>query len=232
MIRTLLLLLAATPLISAAASGADGELTPEILAGRRQSYKRDDVRFNALAANPIDSLALNRGAVDANDKHFSQRIRFKGVTDQHQSGRCWLFAGLNTLRPSIIAKNNLDCFEFSEGYLQFWDKLEKSNLYLEYMIELRDTDPLDRDWEAVHKWTLDDGGWWQSVVALVNKYGVVPKEAMPTTATSENTGTLNKILERKLHVDAAKMHEMHRAGSDVNALRAYKRQAMAQVYRI
>lgn len=231
MIRTLLLLLAATPFISAAAD-ADGGLTPEILQNLRQSYKRDDVRFNALAANPIDSLALNRNVVAAHDKHFSHRIRFKGVTDQHQSGRCWLFAGLNTLRPAIIAKQNLDGFEFSESYLQFWDKLEKANLYLEYMIELRDADPLSRDWEAVHEWTLSDGGWWQFVVALVSKYGVVPKEAMPTTATSESTGTLNNILERKLHVDAAKMHEMHRAGSDVNALRAYKQRAITEVYRI
>ena len=231
MIRPLLLLLAVTSLLPAA-SGADGGLTPEILARLRQSYQRDEVRINALAANPIDSLVLNRSVVAAHDKHFSHRIRFKGVTDQHQSGRCWLFAGLNTLRPAIIAKNGLDAFEFSQSYLQFWDKLEKSNLYLEYMIELRDTDPLDREWEAVHKWTLDDGGWWQYVVALVSKYGVVPKEAMPTTATSESTGTLNKILERKLHVDAAKMHQMHRAGAEAKALRAYKQQAMTEVYRI
>jgi len=231
MIRSLLLLLVVTSFLPAALA-ADGGLTPEILDSLRQSYRRDEVRVNALAGNPIDSLVMNKSVLDAHDTHFSHRIRFKGVTDQHQSGRCWLFAGLNTLRPAIIAKNGLDGFEFSESYLQFWDKLEKSNLYLEYMIELRDTDPLDREWEAVHKWTLDDGGWWQFVVALVGKYGVVPKDAMPTTATSENTTTLNKVLERKLHVDAAKMHEMHRAGSDVNALRAYKNQAMAEVYRI
>lgn len=231
MIRALLLLLSLASFLPAA-SGADGGLTPEILNHLRQSYQRDEVRINALAANPIDSLVLNRSVVAAHDKHFSHRIRFKGVTDQHQSGRCWLFAGLNTLRPAIIAKHNLDGFEFSQSYLQFWDKLEKSNLYLEYMIELRDTDPLDRDWEAVHKWTLDDGGWWQYVVALVSKYGVVPKDAMPTTATSEATGTLNKILERKLHVDAAKLHELHRAGSNVNSLRAYKQQAITEVYRI
>lgn len=214
------------------ASRADGGLTPEIIDNLRQSYQRDEVRANALAANPIDSLVMNRKVLDAHDTHFSHRIRFKGVTNQNQSGRCWLFAGLNTLRPAIIAKHGLDGFEFSESYLQFWDKLEKSNLYLEYMIELRDTDPLDREWEAVHDWTLSDGGWWQFVVALVGKYGVVPKDAMPATATSENTGTLNKILERKLHVDAAKMHEMHRAGADVNPLRTYKNQAMAEVYRI
>ena len=102
-----------------AAPDAEGGLTPEILEDLRQSYKRDDVRFNALASNSIDALVLNRSVLDAHDTHFSHRIRFKGVTDQHQSGRFWLFAGLNTLRPAIIAKNNLDGFEFSESYLQF-----------------------------------------------------------------------------------------------------------------
>ena len=231
MIRTLLLILALTSFLPAV-RGADGGLTPEFLDSLRQSYQQNDVRFNALAANPINDLVLNRSVVDAHDTHFTYRIRFKGVTDQHQSGRCWLFAGLNTLRPAIIAKNDLDEFEFSETYLQFWDKLEKANLYLEYMIELRNADPLDREWEAVQKMTLDDGGWWQSVVALVDKYGVVPKEAMPATTASDNTDTLNTILERKLHVDGAKIRELARAGSDLKALRAYKQQALAEVYRI
>ena len=231
MIRTLLLILALTSFLPAV-RGADGGLTPEFLDSLRQSYQQNDVRFNALAANPINDLVLNRSVVDAHDTHFTYRIRFKGVTDQHQSGRCWLFAGLNTLRPAIIARNDLDEFEFSETYLQFWDKLEKANLYLEYMIELRDADPLDREWEAVQKMTLDDGGWWQSVVALVDKYGVVPKEAMPATTASDNTDTLNTILERKLHVDGAKIRELARAGSDLKALRAYKQQALAEVYRI
>ena len=231
MIRTLLLILATASFLPAARA-ADGGLTPDFLDSLRQSYQRDDVRFNALAANPINALALNRSVVDANDTHFSHRIKFKGVTDQHSSGRCWLFAGLNTLRPAIIAKHNLDEFEFSETYLQFWDKLEKANLYLEYMIELRDTDPLDRDWEAVQKFTIDDGGWWQGVVALVAKYGVVPKEAMPATTASDNTDTLNTILTRKLHVDGAKIRELNRGGADLNALRAYKKQALVEVYRI
>lgn len=229
--RSLFLVLATMSLLPAA-RGADGGLTPEFLDSLRQSYKPDEVRFNALAANPINDLVLNRSVVDAHDTHFTYRIRFKGVTDQHHAGTCWLFAGLNTLRPAIIAKNKLDEFEFSETYLQFWDKLEKANLYLEYMIELRNADPLDREWEAVQKMTLDDGGWWQSVVALVGKYGVVPKEAMPATTASDNTDTLNKILERKLHVDGAKIRELARAGSDVNALRAYKQQALVEVYRI
>ena len=231
MIRTLLLILAVTSFLPAVWA-AEGGLTPDFLESLRQSYKRDEVRFNALAANPINSLALNRSLVDAHDMHFSHRIKFKGITDQHSSGRCWMFAGLNTLRPALIAKLDVDGFEFSESYLQFWDKLEKANLYLEEMIELRDADQLGREWEAVQKLTVDDGGFWQNVVALVGKYGVVPKETMPATVASDNTETLNKILNSKLHADGAKIRELFRAGSDVNSLRAFKQQALVEIYRI
>ena len=67
MIRALLLLLSLASFLPAA-SGADGGLTPEILNHLRQSYQRDEVRINALAANPIDSLVLNRSVVAAHDK--------------------------------------------------------------------------------------------------------------------------------------------------------------------
>ena len=208
MIRTLLLILAVTSFLPAVWA-AEGGLTPDFLESLRQSYKRDEVRFNALAANPINSLALNRSLVDAHDMHFSHRIKFKGITDQHSSGRCWMFAGLNTLRPAIIAKLDVDGFEFSESYLQFWDKLEKANLYLEEMIELRDADQLGREWEAVQKLTVDDGGFWQNVVALVGKYGVVPKETMPATVASDNTETLNKILNSKLDRKSTRLNSSH-----------------------
>ena len=84
------------------------------------------------------------------------------------------------------------------AYLQFWDKLEKSNLYLEAVIEMRETDPLDREWQLVNEWMVGDGGWWNYVTGLIEKYGVVPAGAMPETHSSNNTRTMNKVLERLL----------------------------------
>ena len=211
-----------------------GALTPEFLRDLREGYvmsREDRALHNAVTNNAIDALALNRDAVRGEDGHFSHRIRREGVTDQKQSGRCWMFAGLNTLRPQVIREHRMESFEFSTAYLQFWDKMEKSNLYLESVIELREADFLDRDWELVNRHGVEEGGWWNFLVALVGKYGVVPLSAMPETKSSSETRTLNEILGRLLRRCAARIMELHADGSELDRLREEKAAALKEIYR-
>ena len=93
--------------------------------------------YNSITNKDIRDLALNREIVRNHDKLFSHKIDVKGITNQKSSGRCWLFAGLNSLRYAVIDKHKLDEFEFSQIYFTFWDKLEKSNTFLEYIIDFR-----------------------------------------------------------------------------------------------
>lgn len=216
------------------AEDAEGVLTQDFLKDLRERYvmsREDRALHNAVTNNAIDSLALNRDAVRGEDEHFSHRIKREGVTDQKQSGRCWMFAGLNTLRPRLMREHKVESFEFSTAYLQFWDKMEKSNLYLESVIELRHADFMDRDWELVNRHAVEEGGWWNYLTALMDKYGVVPLSAMPETKSSSDTKTLNEILGRLLRRHASRMMELHENGADVDALRAEKASALSAVYR-
>jgi bleomycin hydrolase len=216
------------------AAAVPGELSPALLEDLRESFEMDDetrVRHNAVANNSINDLALNRGIIAGQDGHFSHKIDFKGITNQKASGRCWLFAGLNTMRPKVIREKKLPEFEFSVAYLQFWDKMEKANLFLETMIEMRETSYLDREWEHVLKWTMGDGGWWNFVVDLIEKYGVVPKDVMPETQSSENTKVMNAILDRKLQADTVTIRKMHADGASVDELRAFKERSLKEIYR-
>jgi bleomycin hydrolase len=217
------------------AAQSSGELTPDFLTKLQEGYvmgPADRACHNAVTNNPVNSLALNRDAVrDGGDRHFSHRIKSGEITNQKQSGRCWMFAGLNTLRPQVIREHNMTDFHFSTAYLQFWDKMEKANLYLESVIELRDADFLDREWEMVNKWSLEDGGWWNYLAGLVEKYGVVPLSAMPETHASTNTRFLNQILGRLVRVHGVKIVKLHAEGAAVDALRAEKEKAMRDVYR-
>jgi bleomycin hydrolase len=212
-----------------------GELTPAQLASLRQGYRMsesDRACHHAVSNNPAKALALNRGLLRGDDGHFSHKIHSKGITNQRQSGRCWMFAGLNILRPQVIREHGMEEFEFSAAFLQFWDKLEKSNLYLESVLELRAVDFLDREWELVNKWAMEDGGWWNYLVALVEKYGVVPQAAMPETHASSNTATLNEVLGRLLRARAARLLEHHAAGAGLDELRDQKQAVLAEVYRL
>jgi len=89
---------------------------------------------NAITNNPIKNLVLNRENVGKTDHFFKYKIKVDAITDQKNSGRCWMFTSLNTYRPKVKEKFNLNSFEFSESYLYFWDILEKANLFLENAI--------------------------------------------------------------------------------------------------
>lgn len=60
----------------------------------------------------------------------------KPVTNQKNSGRCWIFACLNVIRLPFIKFHNLEDFEFSQGYLFFWDKIERCNFFLNTVVEV------------------------------------------------------------------------------------------------
>lgn len=122
-------------------SNEEGALTPDVIRQVRQSFEMDAptrALMNALTNNDIKKLALNREMYVAHDNLFNHKIKTKGVTNQKKSGRCWLFAGLNIMRPKVMEKYNLKEFEFSQPYLFFWDKFEKANTFLELIIETRD----------------------------------------------------------------------------------------------
>ena len=212
----------------------NGALTPEFLSTLRDGYEMsadDLVRHNAITNNEINKLALNRQVIAGEDGQFSHKIKTKGITNQKASGRCWMFAGFNVMRPKVIHEQGLESFEFSTSYLQFWDKMEKSNLYLEDIIDLRDADRLDREWLLVNEWMVGDGGWWNYVVDLVGKYGVVPASVMPETHSSENTRTMNLVLERLLRAQANGILEAAKTGASVEDLRKLKKKGLAEVYR-
>ena len=136
------------------------------------------------------------------------------------------------MRPIVMEKHKLGSFEFSQNYLAFWDKMEKANCFLEHMIEFRDRDLLDREMEILLRDPIPDGGWWEYVVDLIKKYGVVPKDIMPETNSSEKTDMMNGLMGRKLRIDAVKIREMASSGSTVESLRGEKEKMLGEIYRM
>ena len=132
--RILFVLLAATAINAM----AQKEITTDMLRDLRASYKSvgaDKALDNAVAANDLKVLALNTESNTEFDTHFSNKVNSKGITNQKGSGRCWLFSALNVLRAPMIAKHNLGAFTFSQSYCFFYDQLEKSNLFLQAIID-------------------------------------------------------------------------------------------------
>ena len=71
---------------------------------------------NILTQNSdITSLARNLSANGNLDNYFKYEVDVKGITNQRSSGRCWLFASLNELRPVAAKKFNVKEFYFSQN---------------------------------------------------------------------------------------------------------------------
>ena len=229
------------------AGSPDGGISTEMMSRLKTAYKAspaDKAMKNALAGTSIAVLARNSENAAMIDTHFSDRVRTKGITDQKSSGRCWLFTGLNVLRAKMIDKYNLPGFEFSQNYLFFYDQLEKSNLFLQGIIDTRDLPAEDRmvDWLFSHP--LSDGGQFTGVSNLIMKYGVVPSEAMPETFSSNNTSQMSSLITMKLREDGLKLREMYQdalAGRktlkkselqsvDASMMKA-KEQSLSEIYR-
>lgn len=188
---------------------------------------------NALSGNAnIRSLVLNREKQGKIDHYFKYRVEVKGITDQKQSGRCWMFTSMNVLRPGIIKKYNIDDFDFSHNYLYFYDMIEKSNLFLENIIRTAQADIDDREVAFYFSAPVGDGGVWNLYYNIATKYGVVPAQVMPETEHANNTSQMVSLVNESLRRSGMEIRHMAQNGSKVAKLREQKMTALKSVYRI
>ena len=92
-------------LLSVSVMAQKGGLTKAALSEIRKGYEgtaTDKALRNAMNNASLPVLAKNAERSVMIDTHFSDMVKTKGRTNQKQSGRCWLFTGLNVLRASTI----------------------------------------------------------------------------------------------------------------------------------
>ncbi len=187
---------------------------------------------NAVTRNGVDDIALDNRVVFNADHTFSITLDDWGVTDQKQTGRCWMFAGLNLLRFSARQVLGVKEFEFSQNYVMFWDKLERANYFFEAIIATAERDVDDRTVAFLLDGPASDGGQWNMFISLVRKHGLVPKALMPETNSSSNSRRMNAVLRSKLREGARRLRGMCAEAASNETLRSVKDEYLESVYRI
>ena len=217
------------------AQDKSGGISPKMLDEIKQSYQgtpADKALRNAIGSVDIQKLSLNQENQQAMDTHFSVKVNSKGITDQKSSGRCWLFTGLNVMRAKAIAKYGMNSFEFSEVYPFFWDQLEKANLFLQNIINTGNKPMDDKTVEWLFKNPLSDGGTFTGVADIVGKYGLVPKEVMPETNSSNKTAKMANLISLKLKEYALELRKMVADKAKPAAIEKAKTNMLGTVYRM
>ena len=231
----LLLCLGSSATALHAQASKDGAITPKLLEELRQSEPKSSTEkalHNAIAVQGMQDFFINNQRPRSIEDKFSVEVQSSGIADQKQSGRCWLFTGLNVLRAQMMTREKSGTFFFSQNYSFFWDQLEKSNLFLEGIIETRKLPINDAKVEWLFKNPINDGGQFTGISDNLYKYGVVPAEIMPETASSSNTKLLGKMLARTLRQTGIQLRKASEKGESLAQLRKRKEDGLKKVYRL
>ncbi len=186
----------------------------------------------ALQNKQFKDVFVNKEILKHHDKYFTHEIKTGRITDQKSTGRCWLYAGLNAIRPDIVKKVNIQDFEFSENYLYFWDKMEKANKFLEMVIARTGENIRSRKFQRLLGNPIEDGGYWQNFVDLIKKYGCVPYEAMPEVESNHNSRQMLANINFQLRYYAYKLKEMNDNGKSKEELRQAKKEYLKNIYKM
>lgn len=223
----------------------DGSLTLGHVASWEAAAQNDSkvhLARTILSQSDIRSVLTSRASRITDQHIFNNVVDFKTgpITNQKSSGRCWLFATTNVIRYGIMKRFKLKDFQLSQSYLFFWDKLNKSNYYLELMIQHADLPIDDRLITHLSGDLISDGGQWDMSVNLIEKYGLVPQAIYPESTHSSLSGPLNSLLKTKLREHAlilrdlaASLRGAHiREETVIATLRAKKEALMKEIYNI
>lgn len=204
-----------------------------------KKFKKDynDNLSNKVIEKAVAKVGLNDSCEDPTLKRrhnfvFSNTTKRGEITNQKISGRCWMFSALNAARVDTMSKLKLKTFEFSQNYTLFYDKLEKSNYFLESILETSKEKLDSRIVMHLLSNPIQDGGQWDMFSGLLEKYGIVPKSVMPETYHSSNTVVMNNIITSKLREYAHKLRTMCNDGAKQKELQKTKNEMLSHIYSI
>ncbi len=187
---------------------------------------------SAIAKMGIDDASLNNDVLRRHNHMFSVTTKRGQITEQKMSGRCWMFAALNTARVDTMKKYNMKTTEFSQVYTLFWDKLERSNYVLDSIIDTVEEARDSRVVAYLLAAPLGDGGQWDMFKGLLKKYGIVPKDHMPETYHSSNTRVMDDYLTSMLRFFASQLRDEYAKSKDKAKLEAMKEDMLSKIYNI
>ena len=190
-------------------------ITPTLLKQFRNEYKKDYIHSlleNGISENTIESLFLERDIIQKYNYIFSNKIAVsQNITNQFNTGRCWLFSFTNILRNDLIKEYNLpENFTLSNTHLFFYDKLEKCNYFIDNVLNTLEKEFDSELIKYLIKDPITDGGNWHMAINLINKYGILPESNMRESYQSANSKYLNYFLKDNLLIYMNKIRKMYK----------------------
>lgn len=182
----------------------------------------------------LEAACISGEVIKENERIFNIELPDCKRQDQSESHRCWIYAGLNTLKYNISKNLNIDINELdlSTNYIAFFDRLEKANKAYENAINLNNLDFDYINKENIFRYAGSEGGRWEYFVAIINKHGLVPRNIMPDTFETKNWEKLERVYTEKVVKDVLKLLKLKEKNISIDELRKIKERFIGENYSI
>ena len=80
---------------------------------------------------------------------------------------------MNVFRTLLMQRYKVRSLKLSGKYVFFWDRLERSNFFLDQIIDTAQESVSSRPIETLISKVVDQGGQWDMALDIVERYGIV-----------------------------------------------------------
>lgn len=197
----------------------------------RQDKRNKEIE-KEVTEKGLEKACINEEIIKENPPIFNIELCETKRYDQKESLKCWIFAGINLIKRNVAENLNIDVMklELSDNYIAFFDKLEKSNSIYEKVIHSKTSELQQIKKNKILNHCVVEDGNWTMFLAILNKYGIVPLEAMPNTIESENYKKLWDLYREKVKADAVTLLEYKNKTKDTHKLEEMKKMFLQENY--
>lgn len=209
------------------------EVTLEQIKKYSKKYNKDSknkIIENAIYNNGINEVCLNHNIIMKNQMIFNIELPKAYSYNQKRSGRCWVFATINSIKYNIAENMNLkpEDLKLSIAYLNFFDKLEKSNNIYEKIINSKNNSFKFLKDEYLHY--FGEGGQFLNAKELIKKYGLVLEIYMKDSNSASNSRILNILFSEKIKSDVKKILDLKKEKKSLELIRKEKEKMLEENY--
>lgn len=185
----------------------DEDITLKNIRKFQEKYNADS--SNALAETRIRNWGLAKASLDDDQNgykfQFTIKLPQKSLRDpKHNSENC-SFAFTNVLEDVMHHNSKLE-LSLSSNFIDFYDKLEKINaFYNDLLCYGRITEELINDLSNRYLTLYQN---FYTCRCVVNKYGIVPTNAMPEVSDCYSPAAMLELLRCKIKGDALEVAKL------------------------
>jgi len=162
----------------------------------------------AIQTMGLDAVALNQSIIKMHNLNpgYTNKLNTLPIKDQHQTGQCWDFSECTV--QEMVSQGKLPAgSELSETYVWFYSLLEQGNLYFERIVQNADSRLTAEVTRNLLTPSFSEGGEFAQYAAIVDIYGLVPKNLMPDTSGTVLAGQISKELFRQMASTGSEMYQ-------------------------